>query len=899
MTKNWLEAGLANPALVEQMYEEVQRNPNNVDASWYFAFIEPYRTLVKHVEVDVSENLKVYNLIQAYRIYGHLWAKVNPIATHQPEEPSQLKLEPLGFKESDLKRQFPTYGILPQATASLEEIIETLKQIYCRSIGYEYMYVENSELRSWLQQKIETESRKDLSLNAKQLILDHLNRSELFESFIHTKYTGQKRFSLEGAETLIPMLEDVIEEGSNSGTEVFVIGMAHRGRLNVLSNILRKSHVEIFSEFEENYIPNSFEGSGDVKYHKGFFSEVKTPDGKLVKIFLAPNPSHLESVDPVVEGQTKAKQETSENYTKIMPILIHGDAAISGQGVLYETLQLNRLPGYATGGTLHFVINNQIGFTTTPEESRSTRYCTDVAKTFSAPVFHVNAEDPEACLFVTHLAVQIRQKFHCDVLIDLNGYRKYGHNESDEPAYTQPQEYQLIRSKKPIREIYRDQLIQEGIVEKSLAESLEKEFTSSLQAALQESKIGRPTVARKETKITDHFPKIKTAVTSDVLKKISEMISAVPTEFKIHPKLHHLVEERMSMIIEEQKPIDWGMAELLAYGTLLWDGYQVRLSGQDCKRGTFSHRHAAWKDQAVENTYYPLEHLKEGQGKFEVCNSPLSEYACLGFEYGYSVADPNALVIWEAQFGDFCNGGQIIIDQYIATSEQKWGQTFSLVLFLPHGYEGQGPEHSSGRMERFLALCGNDNMRVVNPTTPAQFFHLLRKQVLNPDKKPLIVFTPKGLLRHPACVSSVKEFTHGEFQEIIEDDVDPKDVKVLVFCTGRLYYDLIEERKKRNSADIAFVRLEQLYPTHTEKLKKMIKKYKHADRYVWAQEEPCNMGAWEFIGPILQSLLPKQKTLQYVGRSRSASPATGSYAMHKKQHAEILRSLFDREGRKK
>lgn len=902
-----IESNFANLALVEEMYDKYKRDPYDIDSSWRAIFqsfemdrspppLTKETARIPTASPVESKDLRVYHLIQAYRTYGHLSANINPISTSPLKEPPQLQLKSFGFTESELGQPFPTYGLLSTEKAPLKEIIEVLKSIYCDKIGVEYMCLERPELEEWLQQRIEPNRfRINLSIEQKQMILKQLNRSELFESFIQMKYTGQKRFSLEGGETLIPMLEAVVETGSGIGLEKCVIGMAHRGRLNVLSNILNKSHADIFSEFEEGYIPNSFEGSGDVKYHKGFSAEVTTPQGAKVQIILSPNPSHLESVDPVVEGQVRATQVAigdDVRQEKVVPILIHGDAAIAGQGVVYETMQLYRLPGYSTGGTVHVVINNQVGFTATADESRSTQYCTDIARAFSAPVFHVNAEDPEACVYATNLAIQIRQKFHCDVFIDLNCYRKYGHNEADEPAYTQPLEYQLIRKKRPIRELYRDQLIHEGAVEKHLAEELEQQFVKGLHQALQESKIvtDNPKAAENNQKSTsDIFQSIKTEVAKGLLQEVAKGFCTVPDGFKLHPKLHHLLQERLSMVQDKDaKPIDWGMAELLAYGSLLWEGTPVRLSGQDCERGTFSHRHAIWMDQQVERAYSSLSHLKANQGRFDVVNSPLSEFAVLGFEYGYSFASPKALVIWEAQFGDFCNGAQVIIDQYIATAEQKWGQKVGLVLFLPHGYEGQGPEHSSGRMERFLSLAAQDNMRIVNPTTPAQFFHLIRRQIINPTRKPLIAFTPKGLLRHPVCVSRLDDLTQGSFQEILDDPEKRYQAKRLLLCSGRIYYDLIAEREKRKQVNVAVVRIEQLYPLHTERLTEVIRQYKGLQECMWVQEEPCNMGAWEFLHSQLPGLLPKEVNLRYVGRKRSASPAAGSYAIHKKQHAEIM-----------
>lgn len=933
-----LDSGVLNLSLIEEQYSRFLKDPSSVDPQWAKLFQEfesssPATTLKQNSKTlaPVSSNLaaptlapeeqsgrsvlyypkvelaiqgpdlRIHNLIEAYRTYGHLAAATNPIAMGPIEEPSQLKLETFGFSKQDLSAYFPTLGLFAEETAPLLDIINALKTTYCDKIGVEYMGLHNPKLEQWLQQEIEHKRfRREFTIDQKQMILQHLNKSELFESFIHTKYVGQKRFSLEGAETLIPMLAAIIDFGASQGTDEYILGMAHRGRLNVLSNIFDKSYATIFSEFEEGYIPASVEGSGDVKYHKGFYSEVKTVHGHQVKLTLTPNPSHLESVCPVVEGQTRARQilrNDEKEQKKILPLLIHGDAALSGQGIVYETMQFCNLEGYQTGGTLHIVINNQIGFTTIPEDSRSTHYCTDIARIFGAPVFHVNAEDPEGCVYAAQLALMLRQTFHCDVFIELMCYRKYGHNETDEPAFTQPLEYQVIRKKQPIREIYRDSLIHQGVVEQHVAENLEAEFKKSLQEALASKK---PTKQEKNNESsppsskTDVFQHIQTGVPKEILQEIGAKICHVPDNLTVHPKLAVLQKERLAMLKsgEGSRPIDWGMGELLAYGSLLWNGFHVRLSGQDCCRGTFSHRHAVLMDQVKEQGYIPLQHLKPDQGRFDVYNSPLSEYAVLGFEFGYSVAYQKALVIWEAQFGDFCNGAQIIIDQYLATAEQKWLQKSRLTLFLPHGYEGQGPEHSSGRMERFLTLAGNDNMQIVNPTSPAQLFHLLRRQVLAPARKPLIVFTPKGLLRHPACISQLDDLTHGSFQEIIDDPSPPKRTKRLALCNGRIYFDLIAEREKLGNEDLAIVRIEQLYPLDIKRLQELIKGYAGLKECIWVQEEPSNMGAWNFIQPLLRELLPKEMSLSYVGRNRSASPAVGSYTVHKKEHAAILAALF-------
>lgn len=939
-----LNAGIFNLDVIEDQYARYMKDPSSVDASW--------RQVFQHLEVsenkDLKENnllqtpkrpalsispgvpslapeevgersvlyyprvqlavegqdLRIHDLIEAYRTYGHLAALTNPIAMQSVEEPPQLKLEKFGFTKHDLSSYFPTFGLFEEETAPLLDILNALKSTYSDKIGVEYMGIHSLELESWLQQQVEHKRfRLELSIDQKQMILQHLNKSELFESFIHTKYVGQKRFSLEGAETLIPMLSTIIDFGAAHGIDEYVIGMAHRGRLNVLSNIFDKSYADIFSEFEEGYIPASVEGSGDVKYHKGFYSEVKTVHGHPVSLTLTPNPSHLESVDPVVEGQVRGRQVLrgdDQEQKKVLPLLIHGDAAISGQGVVYETMQFCHLDGYSTGGTLHLVVNNQIGFTTVPKDSRSTHYCTDIARIFGAPIFHVNAEDPEGCVYAAQLALELRQKFHCDVFIELMCYRKYGHNETDEPAFTQPIEYQIIRKKQSIREIYRDHLIQQGVMEKHVAEALEAEFKAALSEALKAKKIpGKDHLKKVEKPFVsaneEIFQKIQTGVSKQVLQEIGIKICYVPEKLMIHPKLAVLQKERLAMLKDGQggRPLDWGMAELLAYGSLLWNGTSIRLSGQDSCRGTFSHRHAMLMDQVKEQGYVPLKHLKPDQGRFDVYNSSLSEYAVLGFEFGYSVACQEALVIWEAQFGDFSNGAQIIIDQYISTAEQKWSQKFGLTLFLPHGYEGQGPEHSSGRIERFLTLAGDYNLQIVNPTTPAQLFHLLRRQVLRSLRKPLIVFTPKGLLRHPACVNHLDDFVQGSFQEILDDPHPPKRTRRLVVCSGRIYYDLIAEREKRAVDDMSIVRIEQLYPLDSERLKAVIGRCFGLKACFWVQEEPSNMGAWDFMRPILKEFLPQEIELSYVGRTRSASPAVGSYAQHKKEHAAIMHALFE------
>lgn len=936
--ENLANSGCLNLALYEELYALYKKDPASVDPSWREIFqnvdSQPVtvsqprsapplqqpgqsenpvlpseehsaQSVLYYPRVEISgdaDELRIKKLIDTYRTYGHLMASVNPIDIHPIEEPNQLKIDSpsLGFSKSDLATYYPTCGLLPAPKAPLLEIVNTLKSIYCDKIGYEYMHLQGPEFEKWVQEKIEhTDFRSAVTVEQKHAILEHLNKSELFEMFLHTKYVGQKRFSLEGGETLIPMLASLIDTLADMGANEFFFGMAHRGRLNVLSNIFDKSYSEMFSEFEEGYIPASVEGSGDVKYHKGYYSEVKTIRGHTVKLTLTPNPSHLESVDPVVEGQVRARQTIKGNIVGtegVIPILIHGDAAIAGQGIVYETMQMSFLEGYSTGGTIHLVINNQIGFTTVPTDGRSTFYCTDLAKAFHSPVFHVNAEDPEGCVFIANLAAEIRHRFHIDVFIDINCYRKYGHNETDEPAYTQPLEYQVIKKKLPIREIYRDFLIHHNIVEKQMAEDLEVEFKACLQDSQKVKKLAKKPSAESvnEAPKESHLPHIQTGVPIEILQTIGERICHLPEGLIIHPKLHVLNKDRLSMLSTEHgaRPLDWGMAELLAYGTLLWDGTPVRLSGQDSCRGTFSHRHAMLMDQTKEQGYIPLQHLRPDQGRFDIYNSPLSEFSVLGFEFGYSTANLQSLVIWEAQFGDFCNSAQVIIDQYITTTEQKWGQKCALTLFLPHGYEGQGPEHSSGRIERFLTLCGDNNIQVTNPTTPAQLFHLLRRQVMRTNKKPLIVFTPKGLLRHPGCTSALVSLSQGSFQEILDDPSPPKRPRRLLFCSGRIYYDLIAERDKTATEDLAIVRIEQLYPLDIERLREIIANYGNVKECIWAQEEPSNMGAWSFLRPILRDALPAQIELNYIGRTRSAATAVGSHAIHKQEHADIIDAIF-------
>jgi len=869
-------------ALLEEMYERFKKEPNRFDHAWrvFFQNFEG-KNQVNNRPRQAGEKIsgleKLYACLEAYRRYGHFHADMNPISFLRLAPPRSLPSE-----NESIEMQLPA--------VSPDQWIAAARLIYCGPVGFECWGLYDQSLEKWILDYIENHFfQNKLSVEQQKKILHYLNRSELFEVFLHTKYPGQKRFSIEGAETLIPMLALFLDSCEQSSVEEVVFGMAHRGRLNVLINILEKSTKAVFAEFDEAAYSDIDEGMGDVKYHKGFYKHTLP-----VKLTLCPNPSHLESVNCVVEGQVRSKQLLlgDQERAKVIPVLIHGDASIAGQGIVYETLQLSRLSGYTTGGTIHIVINNQIGFTTLPKDLQSTHYCTDIAKAFGLPIFHVNAEDPENCARVMLLAFEIRQKFHSDVFIDLICYRKYGHNESDEPAFTQPHEYKIIKAKKPIRELYRDFLIQENIVSHEDIENLEREFHSGLNADLNALKQGKMEEKKSPRPVSNHFKEVVTGVDSQILKELAEQFSRIPENFSLHPKIANLVKERLLMASGD-KPVDWGMAETLAYATLLTEGMNVRLSGQDSERGTFSHRHALWVDQNEERDYFPLAHLSEDSGLFEAINSPLSEMSVLGFEYGYSVAMPNGLTIWEAQFGDFCNSAQVIIDQYIASGEQKWDQKANLVLYLPHGYEGQGPEHSSARMERFLTLAGQDNMFIVNPTTPAQLFHLLRRHMKTPITKPLVVFTPKGLLRHPLSVSPLSEFSTGKFQTIIDDAAHPKQATKIVLCSGRFYYDLWNQRAKlKQETTVALIRVEQLYPLNKEAIEKMISSYRAAKEYIWAQEEPSNMGAWTYIAPHLNSLVPSHEML-FVGRERSASPATGFHSRHDFEHANLLKQVFE------
>jgi 2-oxoglutarate dehydrogenase E1 component len=880
-------ATLANLQFIEEQYARYLASSESVDASWraFFEGIDFASFLYKRGAPPEagSENLRILGLIQNYRRYGHLLASVNPLEV-EPKSIKELELESLGFAKTELDDSFPTLGVCGGKTAPLKEIIESLKEIYASRIGFEYMDLGHSELERWMQERIEPKLFIDLSAEEKQLLLEYLNKSEVFETFLHTRYVGQTRFSVEGTETAIPMIAEIIERGSEAGIEEVWIGMAHRGRLNILANILNKPYSAIFGEFEDD-MALSFFGNDDVKYHMGFTGEFQTKSGKKVAVGFPANPSHLESVDPVVLGQVRARQvvKRDEERRRVIPLLIHGDAALAGQGVVYESMQFMRLPDYSVGGAIHLVLNNQIGYTTLPKEGRSTCYATDIAKAFGVPVLHVNAEDPESCLFAAKLAVDIRQKFQCDVFLDLLGYRKYGHNEGDEPSYTQPVQYKMIRGKPSIRQIYLEKLTAAGFLEQKIAETLETEFKKMLEDALASAK-GKE---KKEERSPKHLEKIETGQDRKVLEKVLKTFCRVPQGFHLHPKLEKWLQERLKML---QGNVDWSTAEALAFGTLLLEGISIRLAGEDSQRGTFSQRHMVWTDTENGSSYCPFSGL--GEARFDCVNSPLTEFAGLGFEYGYSCGAPEALDLWEAQYGDFDNGAQIIIDQYIAAAEKKWNVESSITLLLPHAYEGAGPEHSSARLERFLQLSANDNMQVVNASTPAQYFHLLRRQALRKEKKPLVILTPKSLLRSSACVSSIEEFTKGTFQEVLDDPNPPKEVKRVVLCSGHIFYDLLAERAKRKTSHTLIVRIEQFYPLNVEKIQKALGNHKE---YLWVQEEPENMGAWNFLGQKLLALIPKGSVLNWVSRSPNSTPATGSHARHKVEQQALIEKALEGE----
>ena len=887
---------------VDELHQRYLVDKRLVEPSWR-TFFDGYEFAkfsyenIDEIPSNVLKEFRVINLINDYRSRGHLFTKTNPVRERRKYHPT-LDIKNYGLEEADLLTVFQASEQVGLEPCTLNEIIIHLEQTYCQSIGIEYQYIRHPERVEWIRKNIELKNRPQFSVEQKKHILHKLNQATVFEQFLQKKFVGQKRFSIEGAESLIPALDVLIENGSNLGLREFVVGMAHRGRLNVLANIFNKTYDKIFSEFEGKEYDDEVLFDGDVKYHLGITSEVKTDNGNDVKITLSPNPSHLEAVDPVVEGITRSKldHELNGDEKKILPILIHGDAAIAGQGIVYEVIQMAQLDGYRTGGTLHIIINNQVGFTTNYLDARSSTYCTDVAKTTLCPVFHVNGDDIEAVVQTLDIALRYRQQYSRDVFVDLLCYRKYGHNEGDEPKFTQPKLYKLIANHPNPREIYLKRLIDEQVVSEEEGMQMEKEFDDMLQERLNDAKqIEKAKITNfledvwsdyRKSNSEDFQTSPDTSVNKETLIKLAKKLNHLPEGKKYFRKIVKLFDDRLKMIKSDK--LDWAMGELLAYATLLDEGYSVRISGQDVERGTFSHRHAVVKTEDDEEEVIPLNLLNKKQAKFQIYNSLLSEYAVLGFDYGYAFNTPKGLTIWEAQFGDFFNGAQIIIDQFLSAAEDKWGTPNGLVMLLPHGYEGMGSEHSSARIERFLQLCAEDNFQVANCTNPANYFHLLRRQMVRSFRKPLIVFTPKKLLRYPRAVSSISEMSNGNFQEVIDDaNAIPSKINKVVICSGKFYYDLIEEYEKNTLDDIAFVRLEQLYPFPEKQLKSIVKKYGKDSHFIWAQEEPENMGPWSYI-------LRKWKLSNIIcfSRNESGSPASGSPKVHEIRHQEIINKVM-------
>jgi 2-oxoglutarate dehydrogenase E1 component len=913
-----------NATYIESLYEQYLADPASVAERWrgFFDALAPAqsgerghadviaqvaartqappRASAAHADSDVGaeKQAAVSRLMVFYANRGHLVADLDPLGMMQRPRPSVLTLEHSGLSQSDLDLEFYTGHTewLPKR-AKLREILQHFEQAYCGDIGAEFAHVSNTEERMWLQNEFQRGrmQRQPFSPEQQRGILWQLTAAEGLERYLHTRYTGQKRFSLEGGESLIPLLDDLVQESGRGGIEETIIAMAHRGRLNVLVNVLGKSPGQLFSEFEGKY--EHVHGSGDVKYHKGYSADLKTPGGN-VHVALAFNPSHLEIANPVVEGSVRARQERRKDQVgaKVLPVLVHGDAAFAAQGVVMETLQLSLTRGYGTGGTIHIVINNQVGFTTSePSDARSTMYCSDVAKMVEAPILHVNGDDPEAVMFVSRLALQYRQRFHKDVVVDLVCYRRHGHNEADEPAATQPLMYQVIRKHATTRQRYTDKLIAAGVIQAGDAERLVEQYRTALDEGKHQlhpslGMIGNQyTVDWSRYTAVDSGEPAATAVEPNRLATLGRRIIQFPQGFTLHPRVAQIVVNRARMLSGEAG-LDWGCAEMLAYASILDEGFPIRLSGQDSGRGTFFHRHAVFHDQNSGARFISLQHIKDGQPHFAVIDSLLSEEAVLGFEYGYSSTSPETLVIWEGQFGDFVNGAQVLIDQFISSGEAKWGRLCGLTLFLPHGYEGQGPEHSSARPERFLQLCAENNMQVCVPSTPAQMFHMLRRQMLRPLRKPLIVMTPKSLLRHELAVSPLSDLTTGRFRRIIDevDELVPAEVQRVVFCSGKVYYDLLKARRATGQGNVALVRVEQLYPFPVEEYQSILGRYTKASELVWCQEEPQNQGAWYQIRHRLQELAGEDRPVYYAGRPSASAPATGLAKLHEIEQQRLV-----------
>jgi 2-oxoglutarate dehydrogenase E1 component len=903
----------ANLELIEANYRLWQRNPQSVDSGWS-AFFEGFElgNLPQHDGATVAEaeareaalQTRVDGLIYAYCSLGHTIARVDPLAEERPQNPL-LTLREFGFSESDLDLRVSSKFFLDNRAMPLREMVSGLERIYADSIGSEFMHIQDPRVRDWIRKRLETRPHKHSTPAAVQVaLLRALLEAESFEIFLHTRYVGQKRFSLQGSESLMVILDTILHKCPEGDVEEICMGMAHRGRLNVLANFLRKSLKVIFTEFSENYVPELVAGDGDVKYHLGYHSVRRLASGAEVEIRLSSNPSHLEAVDPVVEGQARARQrirDDTEYRRKVLPLLVHGDAAFIAQGIVAETLNLSQLHGYSTGGTIHIVVNNQIGFTTLPKDARSSQYSTDIAKMIEAPIFHVNGDDPLAVKFVSDMAFDFRQRFGRDVMIDMYCYRRYGHNEGDEPSFTQPDLYAKIEKRPSVTQLYKCELLEAGTLSEDDAVSLETEFGLRLEMtrdevdAIEKRKASEKARFRESTAIfqpeysSESEP---TAITEKTLKTIVDGLTRIPEGFEIQPKIKRIVLDHQRKIFEDGGPYEWHYAEAIAFGSLLLEGIPVRLSGQDSSRGTFSTRHSILYDAKTGEPYVPLMHLAEKQARICIYNSPLSEAAVLGFDYGYSLDYPKMLCLWEAQFGDFSNGAQTIIDQFIVSAESKWQRPSGIVLLLPHGYEGQGPEHSSARLERFLQACAEDNMQVCNLTTAAQYFHVLRRQMKRDFIKPLIIMTPKSLLRAKFASSPAEEFIHGRFEETLgSPGAGPTDkVKRIIFCSGKVYYDLLNYRTQRKIDDAAIIRIEQLYPLAEKKLREMLKPFPKNTKFVWCQEEPENMGAWTFIEPRLRTIFCTE--IAYAGREASASPAVGALTRHKREQARLVADAF-------
>lgn len=898
-----------NADLIDQNFEVWLSKPDSLNAEWR-AFFEGFElaqsngsSTVDHshdapVDSIASKQARVIGAIYAFRAIGHTIAEFNPLTKEVAFNP-RLTLERLGFDEADLDKVFHTGNYLGGVEMTIRELLDRLKKTYCGTTGIEYLHIQETPRRRWLQARIEPECFVPrFTKEQKKRILRTILNAEDFENFLQTRYVGQKRFSLEGGETLIACLESILERCKKNKVDEIVMGMAHRGRLNVLSNFLGKSLEYVFREFSENYIPENVEGDGDVKYHLGFITKRKTTDNHEVEIRLAANPSHLEAINPVVEGKARARQRIIDDLERkrVLPLLIHGDAAIAGQGIVSEVFNFSQLKGYHTGGTIHIVINNQIGFTTNPDEARSSRYCTDVAKIVDAPIFHVNGNDPLATVAAVEAAFDYRQNFGSDVVIDMYCWRKHGHNEGDEPAFTQPTLYKKISSMQPIGQAFAERLIVSGEFTEAEVKAIKDEYENRLNAAFEIAKKNDTLDGNLLSESTSkkqppyNFEGTGTSVEKERLEYIAERLVQLPEGFNANKKIIRQLNTKIKAF-KEDTGIDWGMGEALAFGSLLMEGTPVRLSGQDSERGTFSHRHSVLYDNETREAYVPLLDLKDGQAQFCVHNSLLSEAAVLGFDFGYSVDYPKMLTIWEAQFGDFVNGAQVIIDQFITSSESKWGVSSGLVMLLPHGYEGQGPEHSSARLERFLQACAENNIQVCNLTTPAQYFHILRRQMKRDFKKPLIIMAPKSLLRHKSCLSKVSDFTNSVFCSILDDEtIDKKSAKRMILCSGKVYYDLVEYRESKQMKNTAIVRIEQFYPLNNKLLKEIRSKYPKAKDIVWCQEEPKNMGGWSFIAPRIMEAIEQMP--RYAGRDEAASPAVGSLARHKFEQSKLVEDAF-------